>query len=80
MSERSDKLAESIQEFINAGEEIPRIVRGAVLVYETMRYDDDGDEVYSTNFSCIPGTTLATAIGVLDLGKALMINQVIEDD
>ena len=61
-------IAEALQEFVNAiHDEPPVLLRGAVVAWESMRYNDDGDPLYSVNYASLTNTSAASTIGILDL-------------
>lgn len=74
------RIAEALQEFINAiHDDPPVLLRGAVVAWESVRYNDDGDPLYSVNYASLPNTSAASTIGILDLGTEVAKSDMFTD-
>lgn len=63
-----DVVAEALQAFVNAtDEQAPVLVRGGVVAWESMIFNDDGDAMFKVNYAALPNTSAASTIGILDL-------------
>lgn len=67
-TEPIDRVARALQDFVNdIDDEAPVLIRGAVIAWESMRYDDDGDALFKVSYATVPNTSMASVIGILDL-------------
>jgi len=65
-----ERVADALQEFVNCIEdEAPVLLRGAVVAWESMRFDEDGDAMFKVNYAALPNTSMASTIGILDLAN-----------
>lgn len=81
------RLTQAVQDFVNAiDDEAPVLLRSGAVVWETQILDDDdGDAAYKTSYASLDGTSMASTIGVLELGKTLALDDMVggtdgEDD
>lgn len=66
-----EKLEQAIHEYVQARAEHDGVLlRGVVLCWEQMRFDEDGDALWLTNYTIPQGTTVAQAVGLLAVTKA----------
>lgn len=71
-----DKLTAAIQEFVNAiSEEGPALLDSAVVVWETMRYDEGGDLGYRIDYANAGRASMSATAGLLRVG----LDQVLGD-
>lgn len=70
-----DDVADLIQRWITQQEDEPVVVTGAMLTWEQVRYDDDGQQWRQIRYADLLATGLASAIGLLVAGK----RQVMDD-
>lgn len=75
-----EKLNDLIQQFVNELEEQAVILRGAVVVWETMVFDDDGDPLFKVNYASMPNTTMAQTAGLFDMGRGVLDEDARGDD
>lgn len=67
------KLTAAVQAFVNeVDDEPPVLLRGGVVVWESMILDDDGDAMFMTNYASLDGTSLAHTMGLMELGKMVL--------
>lgn len=63
-----DRVATALQDFVNSiDDQAPVLVRGAVVAWESMIFDEDGDAMFKVNYAALPSTSMASTIGILDL-------------
>jgi hypothetical protein len=72
-----ERLTAAVQAYVNDMSEVPRVVRGAVVAWEAMRYDEDGDDAYQVSYACTVGTSPSAAVGIFDLGRVVMLSHVV---
>ena len=68
-------LETAVQDFVRAiaDEDEPIwLVRGFVLSWEQVRFDEDGDALWRTRYAVPEITTAAHAVGILTVTKALI--------
>jgi hypothetical protein len=71
-----DRLTIAVQEFVNATDpEAPVLIDSAVVVWETMVYEDDGDLAYKVNYANAGRASMSAAVGLLQIG----LDQVLAD-
>ena len=79
----AERLGEHVRDFVNevAGEEGdgPVLLRGAVVVWEEMRLDEDGDAHFSVYYSAVDGTTMAQTAGLLEIGREVLRQDMLDD-
>ncbi len=75
-----DKLEAALQEFVNETYDEACILKEAIVVFETTRFNDEGRQAYRVNYS-IPteGTGMSATVGLLEMGKALVLNELVGD-
>ena len=69
MSTPLERIQEALQELvaeIHEGPGVP-LVRGGVIAWESMVFDENGDAMFQVNYARTEGTSLASVIGILDL-------------
>jgi hypothetical protein len=69
------KLEAAVQEFINDISSQPTMLKNLVVVFETTRFDDDGDQAYAVSYATGMMTDMAASSGLARLGARM-----IEDD
>lgn len=84
MGEESDELLAlraAVQAMANAVEDKPVIVTGAVVVWETTSYDEDGDDVAGINYS-VPSNSasISGTLGLLDACRYMVRRDCLRDD
>lgn len=63
-----ERVNKTIQDFVNAVDpEAPVLLRGGVISWESMIYDEDGDAMFRVNYASLPNTSVSSTIGILDL-------------
>lgn len=63
-----ERVADALQDFVNAtDEQAPVLLRGGVVAWESMIFDEDGDAMFRVNYAALPNTSMASTIGILDL-------------
>jgi len=68
-----EKLTQAIQDFVNeTDDEAPVLLRGAVVVWESVKLNDDGEAGFKTNYTCTEGTTMAQSMGLFNMGAREM--------
>lgn len=69
MSEPLAELADAIQTFVNSFAEGPELVDSAVVVWEAVSFDDDGQAQRRIRY-CVPTAnfSMSSAIGLLSAG------------
>lgn len=74
-----DALEAAVQEFVRAitDDEPVSLVRGFVLSWEQVRFDEDGDALWRTRYAVPEITTAAHAVGILSVTKALIEDMMI---
>lgn len=76
-----DKLAQALQEFVNSiDDEAPVLLRGAVVAWESMILNDDGDVAFKVNYCSMPNTSMAETIGIMSLGKDVAMGDMLGGD
>lgn len=77
-----EKVAAALQEFVNEcnDEGRPVLLRGGVVCWESMVYEDDGDAGFLVNYASLPNTSMATTIGILDLATEVAKNDMLGED
>lgn len=75
------RVHDALQAFVNTiEEEAPVLLRGAVVAWESMIYDEDGDAMFKVNYAALPNTSMASTIGILSLGTDLAKRDMLIDD
>lgn len=75
-----EALTAAVQEFVNArSEHGPVLLRGAVVVWEQVRFDDDGQTAFHTSYACTEGTSPAASVGILELGRQVVLDDLLDD-
>lgn len=74
-----EKVTAAVKEFIQAVNDEPVIVRGAVVCWETMAFDEDGDANYTVNYTSLPETSMAETIGILDIAMDVVREDIASD-
>jgi hypothetical protein len=76
-----DALAEAVQNFVNAETEDASVVTGMVVVYEVVRFDENGDELRSIGYT-VPGgsASMSGSIGLLDAGRYMVRRDAIDEE
>jgi hypothetical protein len=65
-----DRVATALQDFVNEiDDQAPVLLRGAVVAWESMIFDEDGDAMFKVNYAALPNTSMASTIGILDLAN-----------
>lgn len=60
-------LREAVQAMANAGEDNAHMVTSAVVVWEAITYDDDGQQMHAVQYSCPTDTlSVVATLGLLD--------------
>jgi len=73
-------IADKLQEFINAIHDNPPVLLcGAVVTWESMRFTEDGDPLYSVNYAALPNTSASSTIGILDLATEVAKSDMFTD-
>lgn len=70
-----DDIADLIQRWIAQQEDEPVVVTGAMLTWEQVRYNQDGEQARKFGYADLLHSGLAAAIGLLVAGK----RQVMDD-
>lgn len=66
-----ERLTAAVQAFVNEIDpEAPVLLRGCVVVWESMILDEDGDAAYKTSYATGDGTGMSSGAGLLHLGLA----------
>ena len=71
-----EELEAALQRFVNSEEGQASLLRGAVILWESMSYDDDGEPLYTVSYRAVAGASMAAAIGIIDLGKEVAVADV----
>lgn len=74
-----DDVADLIQRWITQEEDQPVVVTGAMLTWEQVRYDEDGDQARAFGYADVLHTGLAAAIGLLVAGKRQVMDDLFGD-
>lgn len=69
-------LQDAVQEFVNSISDKPCVVTGAVVAWETREFKDDGDLLFEVNYSSLPPTSMATAVGIFDIALEKLHNDI----
>lgn len=56
------------------------IMTTAVLMYEVAYINEDQDTEYKISYSVLTDSSMAAAVGVIDVGQAVFMEAVIEDN
>lgn len=65
-----EKLTEAVKEYMNAMEpDGQSLMMGATVVYETTRFDDEGEQIYSVQHVILDPGSLAHACGLLTVAR-----------
>lgn len=74
-------VRESLQALVNANSEQPELVDVAVIVYETVSFDDDGETQRRISYT-VPtdNFSLSSALGLLDGARIFVRRDVLGDD
>lgn len=76
-----ERMTALLQEWINEGEDRPVLVDVAVVVWEQMSYDDDGEVIRKVNYSTLTlNAGLASTAGLLDIGRGVLEQDLFDDD
>lgn len=75
--ERRKRLHTLIEEYTATNLGRKGLVTGWILAVTTSRFDDEGDQVYSYDYSCGPGTDLVRAVGLLRACSLTMENNIL---
>lgn len=76
-----EKMTKLLQEWINEGEDRPLLVDVAVVVWEQMTYDDEGEVIRKVNYSTLTlNAGLASTAGLLDIGRGVLEQDLFNDD
>ena len=76
-----DKMVKLLQEWINEGEDQPVLIDVAVVVWEQMTYNGDGDVIRKVNYSTLTlNAGLASTAGLLDLGRDVLSQDLFDGD
>lgn len=73
-------LTEAVQQFARENLQRQGVVTGYVLMVTTTRFDDDGSVMHGYDYSVGPDTPLATAVGMVELGRARMLRDIAGGD
>lgn len=81
MSTPLEDLTEAVQAFVNAGEDHAAVVTASLLVWEVTRFNDDGEAEQAIRYA-VPGehASMAAAAGLADLGRQLVLSDILDDD
>lgn len=76
-----ERVADALQAFVNAiDEEAPVLLRGGVVAWESVIYNDDGDAMFKVNYAALPNTSMASTIGILDLATDVAKHDMFPDE
>lgn len=76
-----EKVVALLQEWINEGEDQPVLIDVAVVVWEQVTLDDDGDAQRKVNYSTLTlNAGLASTAGLLDIGREVLSGDLFDDD
>jgi len=63
-----ERVSKAMQDFVNSiDDEAPVIIRGGVIAWESMIFDENGDAAYRVSYASLPETSMASTIGILHL-------------
>lgn len=74
------ELTNAVQKFVNARAGEPQLLRGAVLCWESMCVGENGQMIYNTNYVSFENTSMSETVGLLDLAKSMVKNDILGDD
>lgn len=78
--EALDKLQVAVDDFIKGvSDDEEFLIVGAAIVYETTRYESDGQQTYKFGHKILEPTTLAGGVGLMRLGLQRLTNFYLED-
>lgn len=63
-----EELEAAVQRFVNAVHGHPRVVTGSVVVFESVRLDEDGDTRHLVDYATT-AATMALGVGLLEIGR-----------
>lgn len=69
------RLEAAVQAFVNETAGHPRIVTGAVAVFESVRLDDDGDTGHRLDYASM-APSIALTVGLLEVGRDRILTDV----
>lgn len=74
----TQNLAKAIQDYVNAHSDEPRMVDVAVVIWEDVGYDSNGEPSRCVNY-VVPtdNFSLTSATGLCDLGKAYIMRDIV---
>lgn len=59
-----ERVATAIQDFVNSiDDEAPVLLRGGVIAWESVIFNDQGQAMYKVNYASLPDTSMASTIG-----------------
>lgn len=68
-----EDLHAAIQEFVNSLDDEALLLHSAVVVWETVRYRDDGAMGHRICYACVVGS-MSSAVGLLAIGHAQVLD------
>lgn len=74
-----DDIAELVQRWINQRYDEPRVIAGAMLVWEEVRYDEDGTQARQFNYADVLHSGMAAAIGLMVAGQRQVMDDLFGD-
>ena len=75
-----EELQEAVRRFIERTHDEPTLLKDLVVVYETTMFREDGNQAYMVRYACGPGTGLSAGIGLCEMGKAYMVDDILSAD
>jgi len=72
-----EELDEKVKEYTANNLQAKGIVTGWVIGIATARFLDDGDASYQVKYSCSPDTDMVRAVGIVDLVKDLLHDDIV---
>lgn len=75
------ELTKAVQKFVTDRTGEPRLLRGAVVCWEAVTFDDeDGKLMYNVNYASCDDTSMGETIGILTLAKSIAMSDMLGDD
>lgn len=73
------QLEAAVQDFINTTTDESCIVKDAVVVWESTRFEDNGSQAFLVKYAVVTeGTGLSTSVGLLELAGDILRADILE--
>ncbi len=81
MSDDLDTLAEALQVFANHITDTPELIDNALILWESVSFDDDGDTQRCIRYAVpTPNFTMSGTLGLLEAGKYYLKRDILNAD